>query len=90
MILELMAWAVRHVETFQTKEEAQQFFKELRENREATRGIRPWRGIQDDERFCEHVLAITDTCANSNGPAEAMYPNRTHQPLDDKNGDGAV
>jgi hypothetical protein len=80
MILELMAWAIERVETFPTRDQAEAFFAELREARQRTWGIRPWREIEDDEQFSEHVLDIAETFANSERVEEAWYPNRSHQP----------
>jgi hypothetical protein len=53
--------------------------------RRRTWGIRPWRGIEDDEQFRQHVLNIAETFANSETVEQAWYPNRTHQPEGAKN-----
>jgi len=84
MILELRAWSVHQAELMHdtqlhTSGEAGDFRDELRATRERTWGIRPWRGIEDDDRFQQYVLDIAETFANANGVGEAWYPNRSHQ-----------
>jgi hypothetical protein len=81
--LELIAWAIHHVESFHTREEATDFGKHLTETRKAVWGEgKPWRGAaHSGMAFLDHVRAMADVFAHAPSAEEALYPNREHQPL---------
>lgn len=80
--LELLAWAIHHVESFHTREEATEFGKRLTETRKAEWGPHPWRGAsRSGVAYLDHVRAMADVFAHAPRAEEALYPNRERQPL---------
>jgi hypothetical protein len=81
--LELIAWAIHHVESFHTREEATEFGQHLTETREAVWGEgKPWlRAADSGKAYLDHVRAMADVFAHAASAEEALYPNREHQPI---------
>jgi hypothetical protein len=81
LFLELMAWAICHVESFDTREEADAFFAELKRTRRERWGEMPWpRSASDPEAYFRNIRVMADVFAHADG--DVNFPNRRTSPLE--------
>jgi hypothetical protein len=83
--LELMVWAIHHIESFETRDEYEDFLKELVETRELVMAspTRPWANATNDDSFLRHISDIAAVFANLDATATTgvNYPGRKTNPL---------
>ncbi len=82
LLLEVVAYAIVRMETFETEGEFNNFTRKLRRAREEVWGRRPWPAALEEDGFLRHLSDMAHVFVNATTAAEADYPNRQEQPGD--------